>query len=90
MRDEGDSYIISLPASRHEKDHYTLSADKRRIRLSMARRFENRVKNDEGEVHQTHRSETFSKEFEVPHIVKDGPILQKWEDNRLSYQIFKA
>lgn len=84
-----DSYLIHIPTTEHEKDNFNVSANKRTVKLSMARRFENRLE-DNQDVYKTHRSETFMKEFQVKDIVDKSKILSSYNNGVLTFKILKA
>tara|TARA_R110002072_G_scaffold276051_1_gene437595 strand:- start:355295 stop:356473 length:1179 start_codon:yes stop_codon:yes gene_type:complete len=85
-----DHYIISVPVAEHEKENFILSADKRTIKLSFARKFDERVENEKDEVFNTRRSETLKKEFLVKDILDSRKIEEMYSDGILSYKIKKA
>lgn len=84
------AYHISLQVPEHERDQVNLSADGRQLRLSISRRFEQRLEGPEGEVNKTARTEHHTKSFNVPEIVDQRQISQTYQDGILSYKIMKA
>ena len=90
IKENVDSYTISIPVAEHEKENFILSADKRTIKLSFARKFDERLEQKTGEVFNTRRSETYKKEFQVKDILDSRYIEEMYRDGVLSYKIKKA
>ena len=90
IEDKGDHYLVSLPVPQHEKGNFVLSGDKRTLRLSMARRFQDQVRDKQGGLHRTGRSESFTKEFQVPDLINSHGISHKWDGGELFYKVPKA
>lgn len=90
IKENLDSYTISIPVAEHEKENFILSADKRTIKLSFARKFDERLEQETGEVFNTRRSETYKKEFQVKDILDSRYIEEMYRDGVLSYKIKKA
>lgn len=84
------SYIISLEVPEHERDQVNLAADGRKLKLTVGRRFEERLEGPEGRVDKTVRTEHHTKIFDVAHIVDQRQITQSYQDGLLSYKIMKA
>lgn len=90
VSEDEKSYTISISIPEHERDGVNLSADGRNIRLSISRRFEERLEDMSGEVNKTSRTEHHTKSFRVAQIVDQGKITQSYQDGILSYKIMKA
>ncbi|MCP4912970.1 MAG: hypothetical protein GY909_07615 [Oligoflexia bacterium] len=90
VKENVDSYTVSIPVAEHEKENFNLSADKRTIKLSFARKFDERIDAETGEVFNTRRSETYKKEFQVKDILDSRHIEEMYRDGVLSYKIKKA
>ena len=90
LAEDEKSYIISIAVPEHERDLVNLAADDRQIKLSLARRFQERVESPDGKVDKTMRSEQHTKIFNVAQLVDQTKITQKYQDGLLSYKIMKA
>lgn len=91
VQDLGDSYIVSIAVPESEIDSVNLTANKRKISVSFARRFQERLEGqEEGTVFHSSRSEGHRKEFPVNDIVDSRHIEQKYADGQLLFKIKKA
>lgn len=88
--DNIDHYQISIKTPEHEKENYVLSVNKRKIKLSMTRRMEERIDGVNGNVDNTRKSEAYTKELKVADIMDNHKITQKWADGMLTYKVLKA
>ena len=72
-------------------DKVVLTAFDRNIKLTMSRRFEGRIDEDQtGEIFKTKRSEIFVKEFPTTAIVTDRGLSKNYENGVLSFKVPKA
>tara|TARA_R110000868_G_scaffold38661_6_gene135124 strand:- start:4333 stop:5499 length:1167 start_codon:yes stop_codon:yes gene_type:complete len=85
-----DSYIISMDMPEHEADDVLISGRNRDIKLTLSRRFSERLESEEGSVDVNKRSESFTKEFQVADIVDPKSVTRKYENGVLSFKISKA
>jgi HSP20 family molecular chaperone IbpA len=90
LKESANAYIVSMEIPEHEMDNFSLSAEKRRIKVSLTRRYEDRMDSPDGSVHTSKRSESHRKEFNVAQILDSANITRKYEDGVLSYKIPKA
>jgi HSP20 family molecular chaperone IbpA len=82
--------IVSVRIPEHEKESVMMSVDKRNLRMTMARRFNDQLVSEDGSVIRSGRSETLSKEWKVKDILNPKTIQQKYENGVLSFIIKKA
>jgi len=83
-------YEVSLQVPAHEKELVDLSGDKRKIKVSVTRRFQDRTEDkDTNTVNRTSRSESFQKEFNVKDIVDSSKIVSRYQDGKLTFIIPK-
>tara|TARA_R110000868_G_scaffold90968_6_gene252136 strand:+ start:5577 stop:6743 length:1167 start_codon:yes stop_codon:yes gene_type:complete len=85
-----DSYVISMNIPEHEADDVLISGRNRDIKLTLSRRFSERLESEEGSVDVNKRSESFTKEFQVADIVNPKSVTRKYENGVLSFKILKA
>jgi len=91
VEDMGDSYIVSLEIPETEIDSVSVTANKRKISVGFARRFQERMEaKDTGAVYHSARSEGHRKEIPVNDIVDSQHMEQKYSDGRLQFKIKKA
>ncbi len=90
LTEDEKSYTISLEVPEHERDQVNLAADGRQLKLTVGRRFEERLEGPTGRVDKTVRTEHHTKIFDVAHIVDQRQITQSYQDGLLSYKIMKA
>lgn len=90
VQEKPDHYLISVETSEHDKDKFTISVNKRKIRFNLARRFEDRLEGQNNSTFTGHRTESYTKEFFVKDILEPRDITHKWENGRLYFKIKKA
>ena len=66
-----------------------LSADDRKVRISRARNYTEKIFDDGGNRSETKRHETLTKEFSVPEIVDATKIERNYEDGYIVFVIKK-
>ncbi|MEI8348268.1 MAG: hypothetical protein WCG27_12430 [Pseudomonadota bacterium] len=84
-----DHVVVSIQVPQHEKDGVILSVDGRNLRMTMARRFSERLPDIDGSVYRSQRSETVAKEWKVADILNAKSVKQKYENGVLSFVIKK-
>lgn len=89
ITDKEQEYHISLKIPEHEKDNVQLTAQGRLVHLGFTRRFNDSLTGEDGAKISSTRSETVSKEFNVPDILDSKKIVQKYEDGKLTFRIAK-
>ncbi len=88
--DLGPSYEVSIQVPEHEKETVNLSGDKRKITVSLTRRFQDRTEDPQtNTVNRTSRSETFQQEINVPEIVDSRKIVSQYDNGTLKFIIPK-
>lgn len=90
LEDKPDSYLIHIDVPEHEAENIVFTGHDRNIKLTLSRRFADRVEGEDGKVNVNKRSESFTKEFKVADIVNPKEITKKYEDGVLTYKISKA
>ncbi len=89
ITDKEKEYHIALKMPEHEKDNVQLTAQGRHIHLGYTRRFNESVTAEDGAKVTSNRSETVSKEFNLPDIVDPRKVVQKYEDGKVVFRIAK-
>lgn len=82
--------IVSLPIAQHEQNNVRLSTKNRLIKMTLARRFDDKLNAEDGSQNRSTRNELFSKEFSVKDILNPNGITQKYENGILSFKVLKA
>lgn len=92
VKDMGNFYEIDLDMPAHEKDNVTMSGNMRELKITVARRFNEIVKQQSGEFDRSSRSEVMSKMIQLPEIIDDTRITQKYDPEQqvLSFRLPKA
>lgn len=85
-----DSFLVHIEVPEHEADNVVFSGRDRTLKLTLSRRFSERLDGEAGSVDINKRSESFTKEFEVADIVNPKAVTKKYEDGILTYKILKA
>lgn len=89
VADEPNNYIVSLKVPDHEKDNVHLSVHGRDLRMTMVRKYNEKLDEPDGTSNKTIKNELFSKEFNSKDILDHKNITQKYEDGILSFKIKK-
>ena len=87
--DNGKEYLLYLEVPPHEKESVHISARNRNIRLTLARRFEDKIVNEDGTMDRSRKSEIFAKTIKTKDIIDHDSIRQKYEDGHIIYKISK-
>lgn len=90
LEDKIGEYIIKLEIPDYERDSVILHGDNRQIRLTFSRRMTDNLKNPDGSVNKTSRSEVYTKVLQVPEIIDPSTITQNYTDGTLQFKIKKA
>lgn len=85
-----DAYLVHVEVPEHEADSVLLSGHKRSMKLTLNRRYSERLDGKEGYVDINKRSETFTQEFPVADIIDGKEISRKYEDGVLTFRVAKA
>ncbi len=88
--DKGDHYIVSLKVPDYEYEKVQVTGFDRTIRVNFGRRFSEKVVDENGETHQSNRSETFSNIIPTEDIIDPKTITQSYKDGILSFKINKS
>ena len=89
ITDKEKEYHIALKIPEHEKENVQLTAQGRHIHLGYTRRFNDSITAEDGSKVASNRSETVSKEFNLPDIVDPRKVVQKYEDGKVIFRIAK-
>ena len=84
-----DAYIISLEVPAHEKENVQLSSNERQLNLSMGRRFQGNIEDQDGSINKAKRSEVYTKHFFVKDIVDPSKVEKSYEEGILKLKIAK-
>ncbi len=90
IKDMEKHYEVSIKVPPHEKEMVNLSGDKRKISISVTRRFQDRTEDEASNtVNRTSRSESFQQEFNVRDIVDSSRIVSQYQEGILKFIIPK-
>jgi HSP20 family molecular chaperone IbpA len=84
-----DDYSISIQVPEHEKENVRLTAQKRDITVSLTRKFDDEVVEDNGDINKSRRSEVFTKKLTTNDIINSRDITQSYKDGVLTFKIAK-
>ena len=90
IRDYGEFYEVTLDVPEHEKDNVRLTADKRKLTISMSRRFDGQTTDVYGDINKTKRTETYTKKLHVADLVDKKDVTSKYENGMLIFRIAKG
>jgi len=90
LEDKPDSYLVHINIPEHEAENVVFTGHDRKMKITISRRFTDRVEAEAGKVSENRRSESVSKEFQVTDLVNPKEITKKYEDGVLTYRIAKA
>lgn len=85
-----DAYLVHVEVPEHEAESVLLSGHKRSMKLTLNRRYSERLDGKDGYVDINKRSETFTQEFPVTEIIDDKEISRKYENGVLTFRVAKA
>jgi len=89
VEDNDKAYLIKLPMPEHEKGLVQISGHDRKIKLTMAREFADKVVSPAGDEANSKRFETFSKELFVPQIIDARKVTREWKNGELVFTMPK-
>ncbi len=90
VREDDKHYYLDIPTPEHEKDNYIVTAHKRKIKIRFSRSSEERYDGEMGDVQQSRRSESLTKEFNVEKILDDKKVKTAYNDGVLTFKLAKA
>lgn len=85
LKENPDSYEVSIKVPQHERDMVNLTGDTRSILVTQTRRFSDKTIDENGDTNSTSKSEVFSKRFTVPDIIDAKKLNKKYENGTLTY-----
>lgn len=81
---------VSIPVASYEKENLHLSTQGRSIKLTLARKYNDTLNDEDGSVNKSTRSELYSKELTTKDLLNPNHITQAYADGVLSFKINKA
>ncbi len=90
VREDDKHYYLDIPTPEHEKDNYIVTTNKRTIKIRFSRSSEERFDGEMGNVQQSRRSESLTKEFQVDKILDDKKVKTAYNDGVLTFKLAKA
>jgi HSP20 family molecular chaperone IbpA len=90
VKDLPKAYEISIKVPEHEKDLVNLNVFKRSLRISIARRFQDKSEGPNGAENRTSRSESLTKVLQVPEIMDASKVSNFYKDGVLTFSVDKA
>ncbi|WP_127717634.1 Hsp20/alpha crystallin family protein [Halobacteriovorax sp. HLS] len=82
-------YEVSIQVPVHEKENIRLTAQGRDVTLALTRKFTDEVKEENGEINRSRRSEVFTKKFKTSEILNSKDISQSYNEGVLTFKIAK-
>lgn len=89
MNEDSKNYYVHLEIPLHEKENVHLMAHGREIRLTMSKKFNSSIEDNDGSLNRTAKTQLYSKEFPTTDIMNQKKISQKYENGILSFKIAK-
>ena len=90
ITEHSDSYDVSVKIPDYEKENFNITTDKRDIKLTLTRRYNNQNIDQQGNINKSKRSEVMTKIFKVDDIIDSNKVLQKYENGVLTFRILKS
>lgn len=84
-----DGYKVEVPVAEHEKNHVQMRAEKRELRLSMERRYENTIEEDNMK-NSINKVESVVSKIPVKNIIDPKTITKNYADGILTFEIKNA
>lgn len=89
LKDRGDHYLVEVSIPKYEKENIHLSARDRRVKVTLARRFEETLPQGDNVSHKVKRTELMEKELHTADILDPLGVTQKFENGVLSFKVAK-
>lgn len=89
VSDIGNSYVIELEVTPHEKENVHLVANGRNLKLTLNRRFNETIVDENGVIDQSSRNQLYSKEMKVADLLNPKKVESSYENNILKLKIAK-
>lgn len=89
LKDFGNEYILSMEMPSYEHEFVNLTAQERKLSLTLTRSFSDSTTDTDGSINKSKRSEVINKTFDISEIVDPRTIKRKYEDGILSFAIAK-
>lgn len=89
ITDNANDLIVSLKVPEHEKENVHLSVHGRDLRMTLVRKYTEKLEEVDGSSDRTTKNELFSKEFNSKELLDQKNIVQKYENGLLSFKIKK-
>lgn len=90
MVEDLKTVTVSMPVAEHEKENVHLSTQGRVVKITLSRKFTDNMKEEDGSLNRSTRSELFSKELATTDLLSPKDIKQSYENGILSFLIQKA
>jgi HSP20 family molecular chaperone IbpA len=81
--------VIAIPVAEYEKDNLQLSAHDRTINMTLSRKFDQNIVEEDGSKNRSNRSEIINKEFSTKELLDHKSIVQKYENGFMKFKITK-
>lgn len=89
VTEEGNFYYLKLNVPAHEKENVHLVTNGRKIKITLNKRFEDMVEDNDGTVNRSSKTQLYSKEVMVKDLVNPKNMQVKYENGELTYKIAK-
>jgi HSP20 family molecular chaperone IbpA len=87
--DQPKSVQIDIKLQEHEVDNLQVNVQDKEINLSLTRRFDEQLEDNDGSINRSKRSEIVSKKFQLPTHLKEKSLTKHYHDGILSIRIEK-
>lgn len=90
VREDSQSYQLTINTSKDQADYYSLTGSGRELKLSMSRRFNDKVIGENGEKSLIAKTESVSKTIKLDEIIDPKTIKKAFENGVLEFVVSKA
>jgi HSP20 family molecular chaperone IbpA len=79
---------VKIPVAEHEKDSVRLNVLKRKLKVTLDRKFEDKIQSEDSKISNT-KVESLTKEIAIDHLLDSKKIERSYADGHLIYNIAK-
>jgi HSP20 family molecular chaperone IbpA len=89
LTENAKNYFVSLNIPEHEKENVHLVAHGRNLKLTLSKKFEDNVVDEDGTFNKSSKSQLFSKEIATNDLVNPKKIAENYENGVLTFKVDK-
>jgi hypothetical protein len=90
ITEDEKTVTVSIPVTAYEKENMHLSTQGRSIKLTLTRKYNDTLNDEDGSINRSTRSELYSKELSTKDLLSPNNVTQAYVDGVLSFKIHKA